>query len=157
MNNGILEKLYLRERESNQYFREKYDYQNPETFNKLVLEMIMEINELAYETKCFKYWKDEKMSSAEITIHELADCFVILFSLCDLANIDVKEITSTPVSKEPSLVKEFISLTNLASQITMDLDHSLLLNILSKLKNVKNLLGFSDAEYEQFLTLKHDR
>ena len=63
-----LNDIYNKEKIINSYFKKKYDYSNEEIFNKQVLELICELSEFAYETKCFKYWKNETKSNPEITI-----------------------------------------------------------------------------------------
>ena len=52
-----LNEIYKKEKIINSHFRKKYDYNNEEIFNKQVLELLCELSEFAYETKCFKYWK----------------------------------------------------------------------------------------------------
>ena len=83
-----LNEIYKKEKIINSHFRRKYNYDNEEIFNKQVLELLCELSEFAYETKCFKYWKNEKQSSPDITIPEFADCLMITLCFCDLANID---------------------------------------------------------------------
>ena len=50
-----LNEIYRKEKIINSYFRGKYNYDNEEIFNKQVLELLCELSEFAYETKCFKY------------------------------------------------------------------------------------------------------
>lgn len=72
-----------------------------------MLQLINELNELAYETKCFKYWKNDKPSSAEKIIAEYADCLMITLPFCDLANIEIKNL---PEPSEKNMVELFIKL-----------------------------------------------
>lgn len=55
----------------------------------VIQKLTIEISELAYETKCFKYWKDDKPSSQEITIAEYVNCLMITLCFCDFANIKI--------------------------------------------------------------------
>lgn len=150
---NILE-LYNKEKIINKEFRRKYNYKDEDIFYKQVLELICELSELAYETKCFKYWKDEKQSSAEITIPEFADCLMITLCFCDLAQIEINDVVE---AKENNIVKVFIELNKLASSITIDLDKNVLLSILSYLLNVSKLLGYSDEELEKYCNKKMDK
>ena len=54
-----LNEIYKKEKIINAHFRKKYNYESEDIFNKQVLELLCELSEFAYETKCFKYWKDE--------------------------------------------------------------------------------------------------
>jgi dimeric dUTPase (all-alpha-NTP-PPase superfamily) len=146
--------IYEKERIINKEFKKKYDYSNPNIFYKQVLELIVELSELAYETKCFKYWKNETSSSAEITIAEYADCLMIAFCFCDLAGVELVNLVEI---KEKDIVRQFIKLNKLASQIKMPLDKGLLLKILSNLLNLSKLLKFTDEELEKYCFAKMDK
>jgi len=149
-----IQAIYDKEKIINGKFSKKYNYSDPDIFYKQVLELIVELSELAYETKCFKYWKNDKPSSAEITIAEYADCLMIALSLCDLANI---QINNLPKVEEENIVKQFIKLNYLASQVTIELDQNLLLEILSNLLNLSKLLKFTDKELEEYCELKMNK
>lgn len=146
--------IYDKEKIINKKFKEKYDYTNPDIFYKQVLELSVEISELAYETKCFKYWKNDKPSSSEIIIAEYADCLMITLCFCDLAKI---EIENMPVISENNIVQLFIKLNYLVPQITMELKEKLLLEILSSLLHLSTLLGFSDEELEKYCFKKMNK
>ncbi len=149
-----LNKIYAKEKIINSYFEEKYDYQNEKIFNKQVLELLCELSEFAYETKCFKFWKNESQSAPEVTIPEFADCLMITLCFCDLANIETIEIEEI---KEKDIVKMFIEAYKIASTLTINLDKDKLLKILSYLMAISNLLGYSDEELETYCTEKMDK
>ena len=146
--------IYEKEKIINEKFKQKYDYSNPDIFYKQVLQLNVEISELAYETKCFKYWKNDKPSSAEIIISEYADCLMIILGLCDSADI---ELIDLPETNETDIIKVFIKLHNLATQITIDIDKNLLLEILSNLLVLPKLLGLTDKEVEEYCNKKMDK
>ena len=146
--------IYQKERIINQFFRAKYDYNSEEIFNKQILELLCELSEFAYETKCFKYWKNESQSPKEITIPEFADCLMITLCFCDLANIDTIQIEDI---KEKDMVKLFIEASKIASSLTKDLEESKLLKILSILIAISKLLGYSEEELMEYCFLKMNR
>lgn len=149
-----LNKNYAKEKRINSYFEKKYDYKNEEIFNKQVLELLCELSEFAYETKCFKFWKNESQSAPEVTISEFADCLMITLCFCDLANIETIEIEEI---KEKDMVKMFIEAYKVASTLTINLDKDKLLKILSYLIAISNLLGYSDEELDTYCTKKMDK
>ena len=138
-----LNEIYKKEKIINSHFRKKYDYNNEEIFNKQVLELLCELSEFAYETKCFKYWKNEKQSSPDITIPEFADCLMITLCFCDLANIDKLVISEVD---EKNMVNLFIETYKIASTLSFDLDREKLLKILSNLLAISKLLGYTDEQ-----------
>ena len=146
--------IYEKEKIINSYFRKKYDYSDKNIFNKQVLELLCELSEFAYETKCFKYWKNEGQSSPDITIPEFADCLMIILCFCDLANIDKLEIE---IIKENDMVVLFIEANKLASSLTMDLEKEKLLKILYYLMALSKLLNYSDEELNNYCMEKMNK
>ena len=149
-----LNEIYEKEKIINAHFRKKYNYENEEIFNKQVLELLCELSEFAYETKCFKYWKNEKQSSPEITIPEFADCLMITLCFCDLANIDEIKIENI---NEKDMVKLFIETNTIASSLTMNLEKEKLLKILSNLVAISKLLDYSEEEFNKYCMEKMNK
>ena len=148
-----IDEIYKKEKIINAYFRKKYNYESEEIFNKQVLELLCELSEFAYETKCFKYWKNEKQSSPDITIPEFADCLMITLCFCDLANINELKIDNI---EEKDIVKLFIEANKIASSLTINLDKEKLLKILSYLIALSKLLNYSDTELNDYCIKKMD-
>ena len=149
-----LNEIYEKEKIINSHFRKKYNYESEEIFNKQVLELLCELSEFAYETKCFKYWKNEKQSSPEITIPEFADCLMITLCFCDLAKID--EIKVEKID-EKDMVKIFIETNIIASSLTMNLEKEKLLKILSNLVAISKLLDYSEEELNKYCMEKMNK
>lgn len=149
-----LNDIYNKEKIINSYFKKKYDYSNEEIFNKQVLELICELSEFAYETKCFKYWKNEMQSNPEITIPEFADCLMITLCFCDLANIEKIEVYNID---EKNMVKLFIEVNKLASSLTINLEKEILIKILSYLIAISKLLNYSDLELNTYCMEKMNK
>ena len=149
-----LNEIYRKEKIINSYFRGKYNYDNEEIFNKQVLELLCELSEFAYETKCFKYWKNEKQSSPDITIPEFADCLMITLCFCDLANVD--ELVVFDVL-EKDMVKLFIDCHKVAATLSIDLEKEKLFKILSNLIALSKLLNYSDEELYKYCIGKMDK
>lgn len=149
-----LNEIYIKEKIINSHFRKKYDYNNEEIFNKQVLELLCELSEFAYETKCFKYWKNEKQSSPDITIPEFADCLMITLCFCDLANIDKLVISEVD---EKNMVNLFIETYKIASTLSFDLDREKLLKILSNLLAISKLLGYTDEQLYDYCISKMEK
>lgn len=149
-----LNEIYKKEKIINLYFRKKYNYNDEEIFNKQVLELLCELSEFAYETKCFKYWKNEKQSNPEVTIPEFADCLMITLCFCDLAGID--ELVIDNIS-ENDMVKLFIETHRIASSLSIDLEKEKLFKILTNLIMISKLLNYSDELLFKYCIDKMDK
>ena len=106
-----LNEIYRKEKVINSHFRKKYNYKSEDIFNKQVLELLCELSKFAYETKCFKYWKNEKQSGPDVTIPEFANCLMITLCFCDLANIEEIKIENID---EKDIVKLIIKTNKIA-------------------------------------------
>ena len=149
-----INEIYKKEKIINSYFKEKYNYDSDEIFNKQLLELHCELSEFAYETKCFKYWKNEKQSSPEITIPEFADCLMITLCFCDLANIDdliIKE------NDNKNMVELFLETHRLVSTLSRNLEKETLFKILSNLLAISKLLNYTDKQLYDFCINKMDK
>ena len=149
-----LNEIYKKEKIINSHFRRKYNYDDEEIFNKQVLELLCELSEFAYETKCFKYWKNETQSSPDITIPEFADCLMITLCFCDLANVEELIIEE---NNEKDMVKLFIETYKIASNLSIDLDKEKLFKILSNLVAISKLLNYSDNQLYEFCISKMEK
>lgn len=149
-----LSEIYEKEKIINSYFRKKYNYNTSEIFYKQVLELLCELSEFAYETKCFKYWKNEKQSNMDITIPEFADCLMITLYFCDLANINEIKIEDI---EGMDMVQLFIETYKLASSLSMDLEKEKLLKILSYLVAISKLLNYTDDELNNYCINKMNK
>ncbi|MEG2909687.1 MAG: dUTP diphosphatase, partial [Erysipelotrichaceae bacterium] len=58
-----------------------------ETMNRRMLALLIEIGELANETRCFKFWSNKGASSKDVILEEYADGIHFLLSL----GIDLKD------------------------------------------------------------------
>ncbi|MDD3305058.1 MAG: hypothetical protein PHT75_02915 [Bacilli bacterium] len=78
---------------------------------------------------------------------------MIALSFCDL--IEIKTIELTKVEKK-DIIQMFIHLNNLASQIKINLNDKLLIEIISNLVELSNLLNFLNEDIEKYCFQKMD-
>jgi len=78
--------------ESNKELDEMFNTNFPDTemVKKNKLELLVEIGELANETRFFKYWKNKPMD-LELVKGEYADCIIITFYFFNIMNINLDE------------------------------------------------------------------
>lgn len=132
-----ISEIYSKEKIINTHFRKKYDYNSEEIFYKQVLELLCELSEFAYETKCFKYWKEEKQSSPDITISEFADCLMITLCFCDLANINEIELENIEEKDMVKLLSYLIEISKLLNYSDEELDNHCIKKMNKALKMIR--------------------
>ena len=70
-------KLYERNKILDSEFMNKYISVDKELHKKNCLELIVELGELANETRCFKYWS-VKEANRDMVLEEYADCLLMV-------------------------------------------------------------------------------
>ena len=102
------------------------DVNNNQVLKNKLLAFIVELGELANETRCFKYWSQKKPSSKKIIAEEYADGLHFLLSIgLSLDIIPKKIIISNNLKKlhKNDLVKKFMQLINLSTHYFQDLNN----------------------------------
>lgn len=81
----------------------KHNVSYESTHSKRLLALIIEIGELANETRCFKYWSNKGPSPKEIVMDEFADGLHFLLSLGIPLNTDKYEYQITKSNEDLTL------------------------------------------------------
>ena len=79
-------KLYKRNKVLDSEFMNKYINDDKNLHKKNCLELIVELGELANESRCFKYWSIKKVNR-EYLLEEYADCLLMVLYMFNYYNI----------------------------------------------------------------------
>jgi len=137
-------KVYEENKELDILFDEKHPQMNDRIFKKNVLELLVELGELANETRCFKYWSIKGPSAKEDILDEYADCILMILMFCNLSNISLDEEFEMPT--EHGIDEHFIYLYGLCSNIIDNFNKDYVKKILVNLIYLGKLLNFSDED-----------
>jgi dimeric dUTPase (all-alpha-NTP-PPase superfamily) len=144
--------LYEENKKLDDLFDKLYDNNSVDIIEKNIVELLVEIGELANETRCFKYWSNKKPSEKSIIMDEYADCFLMTLYFCNMINLDLNERFS--VVKILDLVKQFKNLYCIVSKLDCKLSKKVIKGILSNIVNLGNLLGFTVEEIVEGCIIK---
>jgi dimeric dUTPase (all-alpha-NTP-PPase superfamily) len=102
--------VYVENKKIDALFEEQYGNVNQFMF-KNMLSLLVEIGELANETRCFKFWSQRPMSEKEILLEEAAD---ILHHAMSILNYSVTEtgvhnLTLSELFEESETVKVYVN------------------------------------------------
>ena len=114
-----------------------------EMVKKNKLELLVEIGELANETRYFKYWSNKPID-IDLVKMEYADCIIITLYFFNIMNIDLDE--EFKEIDEYNKVDIFGRLYKLASDFYYDDDKELIKEIFVTIINLGYLIGFSDND-----------
>ena len=82
-----------------------------EIVRKNRLELLVELGELANETRCFKYWSTKQTGEKEKVLEEYIDCLFMVLYFSNITGISLDE--EFPSSLNGDLIDTFLNLTNL--------------------------------------------
>lgn len=123
-----------------------------ESIDKRILAFIVELGELANETRCFKYWSLKDASSEEIVLEEYVDGVHFLLSLTNTLNL--KSEFST-VSDNKNLTLAFIELFKYASNLSNNFNERNLKILFENYLVLGEMLGFDKDKIIKAYLLKN--
>ncbi|WP_163970182.1 dUTP diphosphatase [Oceanobacillus halotolerans] len=73
--------LFTIQEQLDKFIEENHNLQEDDLFDKKYLSLLVEIGELANETRCFKFWSTKPKSEKEVILEEYVDGIHFLLSL----------------------------------------------------------------------------
>ena len=140
MNYSIFSNVY----ESNKELDKMFDvFNDREIVKKNKLELLVEIGELANETRFFKYWYNKPMD-INLVKGEYADCIIMTLYFFNILNISLDE--DFPNIDKYDKVDIFGRLYKLASDFYYNSDKNIIKKIFVTLINLGYLIGFNNDD-----------
>lgn len=136
--------VYNENKKLDEAFDVLYDNHNEDIVRKNILELLVEISELANETRCFKYWSVKKVDNREEILEEFADCMLMSLYFCNMIELDIENISLEDT--ESDIIKQFLKLYEISSKLSISLEKDTIIDILINLVNLGKLLNFSEEE-----------
>ncbi|MGG5254832.1 dUTP diphosphatase [Neobacillus sp. SM06] len=96
-----LENLFKMQKALDRYIEENHGLQNEDLFDRKVLALLVEIGELANETRSFKFWSLKPSSEKQVILEEFVDGIHFILSLGLESGFDERLIA---VEENPSAV-----------------------------------------------------
>ena len=137
--------IYERNKKLDDIFMNKYSNIESKYYEKNCLELIVEICELANESKCFKYWTIKKPNKDEL-LEEYADSLLMVLYMFNTYNVGLLEIIEMDLSDD--ILESFNNLIRMCTQLMSKINVSerLLKEIFTYLLHIGKLLELNDDE-----------
>lgn len=141
MDYRIFENVLKSNKELDEMFNTTFP--DKEMVKKNKLELLVEIGELANETRYFKYWSNKKMDM-ELVKMEYADCIIITFYFFNILNISLDEDFKKIDNYDN--VDIFARLYKLASDFYYNSDKEIIKEIFVTIINLGYMIGFNNED-----------
>lgn len=117
-----------------------------EIIKKNILELLVEIGELANETRCFKHWSTKGPSEKEIILDEYIDCLFMILYFSNITGVTLEE--DFPKVVELDMVETFIQLYQNTCLLKEGLTKDKIKRLLVDIMYLGKLLGLSIENLE---------
>lgn len=142
MNIKKYQELYNQNKELDKLFIDTYG-RTDSIILKNKLELLVELGELANETKVFKYWSKKEPNHA-LVLEEYADTLLMVLYFFRELNVSLEEEFIQPQNND--VINAFIYLFDLISKLDKEYTKDLIKEIFVNLLYLGNLLDLSDEE-----------
>ena len=139
-----LKELYSLQADLDKDIADKHGVTYETTHKKRLLALIIEIGELANETRCFKYWSNKGSSPKEVVIEEYADGLHFLLSLG--IPLNTQKFEYELLDEKDDLTDLFHKMYSKSTLLVdhYDLDHYV--DAMQLYLNIAKKLGFSEDD-----------
>ncbi|WP_223591051.1 dUTP diphosphatase [Neobacillus bataviensis] len=103
-----LEKLFQMQKALDLHIEEKHQLQDEDLFGRKVLALLVEIGELANETRSFKFWSVKPSSAKDVILEEFVDGVHFILSLGIECGFDQQEFDLSRNSSLLSVTDQFL-------------------------------------------------
>jgi dimeric dUTPase (all-alpha-NTP-PPase superfamily) len=151
-----LEKLFRMQRGLDQHIEEKHGLKNEDLFDRKVLALLVELGELANETRCFKFWSIKPSSEKSVVLEEYVDGIHFILSLgieCGFQNLDY---TLDIGPSAASTTEQFLLIYQLVNKFRDTKSESDFKTLLQSYLQLGTLLGISYEEMEKAYFTKNE-
>lgn len=125
-----------------------------ETRLKRILALMVEIGELANETRAFKFWSFKKASEKAVLLEELGDCVHFAVSLGIDLGYSRESLVFIP--KSDSLSEQFIDWMNECAKLKTDFTLAQYEIVLAYIGSVALAMGFDAQDVYEFYLKKNE-
>lgn len=145
-----VEKLFKMQDALDRHIEEKHGLENTDLIEKKILALLVELGELANETRCFKFWSLKGPAAKESILAEYVDGvhFILSLGIACAFKDTVTEMTDV-VDKGQDPTSMFITLYRDIVLFDQDRTESRYRQVFQDYLALGNLLGFSSEDIER--------
>jgi dimeric dUTPase (all-alpha-NTP-PPase superfamily) len=144
-----LSKLFSMQTALDQHIEENHGLKDEDLFDRKVLALLVEIGELANETRCFKFWSVKPSSEKEVILMEFVDGVHFILSLGIECGFQNSNFELTNQSSSQTVTEQFLDIyeqINIFRKTKSLEDYQVMFDGYFQLAS---LLGLTNVEIEQ--------
>jgi dimeric dUTPase (all-alpha-NTP-PPase superfamily) len=150
-----IQKLLEMQSQLDNYIEKEHGLEEENLFGKKMLALLVEIGELANETRCFKFWSKKPASSKEVILEEFVDGVHFILSLGLEIGVKQLELKETNYTIE-DVTEQFMEVYRAANEFMTERSVTHFTNLLRHYFYLGELLGFSHDDVLQAYIQKNE-
>ncbi|PLR98094.1 dUTP diphosphatase [Bacillus sp. T33-2] len=144
-----LEKLLSMQKELDNHIETKHGLLAEDLFEKKVLALLVELGELANETRCFKFWSVKPPSDSAVILEEFVDGVHFILSLGIEAGFDIRDLPIEEPLESLDINAQFLQVYEAAVRFRGSRSLEDYRNLFSGYIQLASVLGFSSGQIEE--------
>lgn len=151
-----LEKLFQMQKALDSHIEEKHQLQKEDLFDRKVLALLVEIGELANETRCFKFWSVKPSSEKDVILEEFVDGIHFILSLGIECGFNQMPIELKGIKSTSTVTEQFLAVYETISLFQKNKELDAYINVFESYMQLAALLGFTKEEIEEAYFRKNE-
>lgn len=151
-----LKKLFDMQAGLDRYIEENHQLQNEDLFNRKVLALLVEIGELANETRSFKFWSVKGSSEKKVILEEFVDGIHFILSLGLECGFQGQELQLEKRTSSQDVNEQFLKIYQAVSIFQTTKNLSDYQHVFEYYLQLATLLGIEYEEMEQAYIQKNE-
>ncbi|WP_079509992.1 dUTP diphosphatase [Mesobacillus jeotgali] len=148
--------LFKMQKALDSHIESHHQIENEDLFDRKVLALLVEIGELANETRCFKFWSVKPSSEIDVILEEFVDGVHFILSLGIECGFDDVESIMQGASIEIDTTGQFLAIYNCVQKFRNSRSRESYLELFQGYMKLAQLLGLSEDQIEQAYIAKNE-
>lgn len=149
-------KLFNMQRELDRHIEALHGLEKEDLFDRKALALLVEIGELANETRCFKFWSLKPSSDIDVILEEFVDGIHFILSLGIECGFEDFTADFSSQSGANDISKQFLEVYGLINKFRVSRRREDYVQLFKAYMMVAELLGLSETEIEQAYIQKNE-
>ena len=151
-----LDKLYKMQSGLDQHIEQKHGLAEEDLFDRKILALLVELGELANETRCFKFWSVKPASDSKVILEEFVDGIHFILSVGIECGFEFKEEEMVEQATAYSVSEQFLKVYGSINEFHSSKTRSVYTRMFRDYLDLAVMLGFTEKEIEQAYIQKNE-
>ncbi|MGM0874851.1 MAG: dUTP diphosphatase [Bacillota bacterium] len=147
--------LFNMQQELDTKIETQHQLQNEPLIERKILALLVEVGELANETRCFKFWSLKPPAPIDVILEEYVDGVHFILSLGLEINVD-PTLNIVDIQAERSVTEQFLHVYELISAFKEEQSITIYKKMFEEYLFLGKLLGFSNEQVEKAYVSKNE-